>query len=420
MTGSELLDGRVQESNSRALISRLVDSGFVLSQMVVCDDLQESIVKALQFLSQISDAVIVSGGLGPTSDDLTREAISNLTGSRLELNQTALDRMKNMFAARRRKMDPSNIKQAMFPQGAEIIDNPAGTALGFMSRYTNPAGGCSCLLIALPGVPAELETMLDGGLVRSLKAALRRSEPDRRTPAQVFRIFGLAESDVGSQVMRAQVNAPLSVAFCTKFPEVQVVFKGPFGSEMLLEQAAERARTLLGREFIFSEDLALDFRQVLHQLLLEANITLAVAESCTGGRISTMLTSQAGASRYFIGAAVTYANQSKVACLGVDGSVLEEQGAVSPAVAKSMAAGARLKFGTAAALSVTGIAGPEGGSAEKPVGLFYVGYSSKEETIAYKCFYSASRERIQNFAAWTALDILRRRLLGYEVLWEMV
>jgi nicotinamide-nucleotide amidase len=415
VTGSELLDGRANETNSHLIIQALAECGLAVEHVLSCDDQIQNIKSSLDFLRRCSDTVIVSGGLGPTSDDLTREAISEISSKELVLNRACLEHMEAFFMKRRgRAMDPSNQKQALFPAGCRIIPNPAGTAAGFAIEID--AAQRRCLVIALPGVPSELRIMVSESVLPALKQKYQIAESQVYN-RRVLRIFSVPESTVGSRLSAIKPPQQVSVSYRAHFPEIQVMLKALPAEYPALELKAlsERARQAIGNDHVFSESLELDLCQVLHQIFVEQAITIAIAESCTGGLLGSMLTYQPGSSKYFLGGAITYSNESKVKSLGVTPRALEQHGAVSFEVARQMAQGVRQSLGARLGLSITGVAGPEGGSAEKPVGTFFVGLSDPHQTAAYHCFFNSSRDKVRTFAAWTALDIVRRLSSGLPI-----
>lgn len=411
LIGSELLDGRVEERNSQIMIARLVESGFMIEHTLTCDDQEGAIKECLGFLVPRSDAIIISGGLGPTTDDLTREAVAAYCGVTLYTDRHTSDRLKQWHSSRGRLMDDSNLKQALFPEGCTIIPNPTGTAAGFMVSLKQPNTGINCHVFAVPGVPSELEAMLQQSIVAKLKSLFERA--DITAPVtHTLRVFGLPEAVVGSRVAQTKPSQEINIAYCVRFPEVQVILRYA-GQQPVLCAAVQCAREALGAEFIFSEDPDAGLDYVVHKLLLDKHLTIAVAESCTAGILGAMLTSHSGSSAYFLGGCLTYSNQSKQSCLKVSTASLEAHGAVSPVVAREMARGVRESFCSDLGVSITGIAGPEGGTSTKPAGTFFVGLDGIFGTQAYKFLFSSSRERVRTYAAWTALDLIRRTLLGF-------
>lgn len=401
--GSEILDGRVLDTNSHWLAGKLEERGLKLAHVHVCDDIESEISAAIEFVFRFARTIIISGGLGPTSDDLTREAISGFTGRALRLDTAVLDGLREMYRARRRALDESNHKQAMFPEGAEIIPNPVGTAAGFIVPME---GEGACELIALPGVPGEFKRMVEDVVLPRLE---RRLGARAAAGKSVLRVFGLPESTVGERVSAAGLHAQSVVSYRAAFPEIQVIVRND--DPALAGADGESALRGIGSEFVFSRDLSIGLEQTVQALLQERGLTVAVAESCTGGLLGSLLTASPGASKHFVGGVLAYSNEIKSSLLNVAPHLLERHGAVSAQVAAAMASGAKSRCKSDIGIAVTGIAGPDGGSETKPVGLFYIGLATENDTIGYKYFYSSTRFRVRSFAAHTALDVLRRHLL---------
>jgi len=407
--GSELLDGRVVDTNSNFVAGRLESLGVPLRHVLSCDDIESEIIRCLEFLLGQSLVVLVSGGLGPTTDDLTRESVSTLIGSPLEERLEIIGWLRELYEKRRRAFDPSNNKQALFPRGAIILSNPVGTAAGF--RVEDPASGGT--IICLPGVPRELRPMFE----QEVEAYLLSSSLYRGTVRQkrVLRVFGVPEAKLNSVIGTCDLPKEIVVSYRASFPEVQILLKAPTSFSKLDNVTSEVTRAI-GEDCVFSTELDLSLEQSLHQLLIGGGLTIATAESCTGGLIASALTSQPGSSAYYLGGISAYSNAVKVNSLGVESALLTEFGAVSAPVAAKMAEGVRLRIGADLGLSITGIAGPDGGSAEKPVGLFFIGLADKDGASAYRFFVGLTRENIRRFATAAALDLVRRRLQGWPLL----
>ena len=403
--GSELLDGRVVDTNSNYLAQKFSDYGVHLKQVLTCDDDLEQIVNALRFLSLSANLIVVSGGLGPTTDDLTRESIAAFCGSNLELRADALEAIKALYRERRREFDQVNTKQAYMPQGAQVIPNDVGTAPGF--KLLGPQ---NTLIVALPGVPAELKRMFESGVLESCLEHLQIDQASR-LEVLTLRLFGLPESVIGSRVQGVGLPADIVVSYRAHFPDITVQLKARARSE-LLHRSVRSCREALGEEFIFSCDPKQSLEEVVAELLTQKKLTLSVAESCTAGMLGALLTNVPGASQYFVGGAQSYSNGMKSDVLGVCADLIKTHGAVSKEVACAMAQGARSRFKSDLALAITGIAGPDGGSAAKPVGTFMIGLAHPHGVTALHYFFASSRRRVREYAAYTALDSLRRYLLS--------
>lgn len=411
ITGSEILDGRVLDTNSHFLIQRLEEHGICVRHTLSCTDDVGDIGESLSFLYPRVDILIVSGGLGPTSDDVSSEAVAAFCGEALELREDVLRDIEQLFRSRKRTMDPSNRKQAMFPASAVVLQNPVGTAPGFFIEPKD--ADKKKIIFVLPGVPSELQAMLQQAVLPTLLARGNSAgKPLHPCASHMFRIFGLPESVVGSRVSTVSLPQEVTVSYRAHFPEIHVVLKS---SLALCSEYVVSVREAIGQQYIFSEDKQRGFADGIQALMNSRNATLSLAESCTGGLIGSLITAVAGSSRYFLGAAVTYSNALKTALVQVPPELIASRGAVSFEVASAMAAGARRAFGSDVAISVTGIAGPQGGTIEKPAGTFFVGFSNESETNSYHCFFQGERERVRVFAAYTALDILRRRMLSFPI-----
>jgi len=405
-TGDEIRSGALVDSNSAHISRRLEEAGIeVVRHTCVGDDL-DRLAAVFREIGARADICIVTGGLGPTVDDLTAEAAAAATGGRLILDEKALAGVEAFFKARNREMSASNRKQAMLPSGAERLDNPIGTAPGFAVSI----GGCR--FFCLPGVPPEMKKMLDEQVLPRVG----------RLPGAVTGMlqtvtictFGYPESIAGERIAGFSTRFPdLKLGLRAKFPEIQVKIYGrskdpeKLGTE--LSQARQWLVERLGSKAFSSSGRSM--QEVVGDRLAAAGETLAVAESCTGGLIAHWLTNVAGSSAYFLLSAVTYANEAKIAVLGVSRQTLETHGAVHETTAEEMAAGVRRVAGADWGLSVTGIAGPGGGTPEKPVGTVCVGVVSARGAQSRRFFFPfGHRQMNKQVFAMTALDQLRRRL----------
>lgn len=405
MVGSEILDGRTLDSNSQFLISELSAAGLTVSHVLSCGDSMEAIKQSFNFAISRSRVVILSGGLGPTSDDITREAVAECCELKLVLHGDILGQLEEHFRRRKRPFDPSNCKQALFPETATTIANPVGSASGFALRMMGPSA--PVLIVSLPGVPSELRAMTNKTVIPMVRRELGAGMMLER---RVLRIFGLGESVVGSLVQQSQPHKDVEVCFRVQFPQVEVLFRS--SNRGALDGTVKRARLSVGPEYIFSEAADDSMDSALHALLLKRrSTTVAIAESCTAGAVGELLTRNSGSSEFFLGGALTYSNDLKSKLLQVPKKTLRDHGAVSDATAQAMAVGIRKLTGARIGLSTTGIAGPTGGSEAKPVGTFFVGISTGKETNSYRFYLNSTRRNIRLYASWMALDVLRRHLL---------
>jgi nicotinamide-nucleotide amidase len=353
--------------------------------------------------------VVCTGGLGPTADDLTTAVVAHVAGKALRMDEGSLAAIAERFRARGIEMSRNNDKQALFPEGATVIPNPNGTAPGFIVPLHRH--GSERWIACFPGVPREMRTMVRDSLVPWV-ASLR---PDTRFASRTFSTFGLPESKLDEMLVGVVDPGEARLAFRAAFPRMQVrltVRGGPGDDlEARLDALEARIRERLGHHVYAIGDEGME--ETVGRLLRERGLTLAVAESCTGGRIGDWITDVPGSSAYFLLGTAVYSNQAKEHVLGVSAETLAAHGAVSPQTAEEMARGVRRAAGADVGLSTTGIAGPGGGSAEKPVGTVCVGlaWEGGEWSRRYD-LGDRGREWIKGFTAIIALDRLRRWLLG--------
>ncbi|SNB47213.1 competence/damage-inducible protein A [Geobacter sp. DSM 9736] len=400
--GDELLFGEVVDTNAPFIARKLYDLGFGNGARLTAGDAEAEIVDALQYLSERSAAVIVTGGLGPTIDDVTARAAATLAGAPLVINEQALDHTRRMTC----KLGGDAAlgeKQALLPEPAEVIPNPEGTACGFRLVYGR------CTLFFLPGVPKEMMRMLEENVLPYL-SRMRQSSSTLQT--KVLKVFGIAEAEVDPLLL--DVAEPgVTVAFGVEFPEILIKLRGEGKCEAevsdRLARVAERVRVRL-RDYLFAEDEE-TIDTTVANLFRRTGLTLSLAESCTGGLLAKRITDLAGSSAYFLEGAVTYSNAAKIRALQVPTELVEQEGAVSESVAAAMAEGMRRASGSDIALSITGIAGPEGGSAEKPAGTVYIALADSSDCRVVRCNFRGNRNEIRLITSFKALDLLRRHLL---------
>jgi nicotinamide-nucleotide amidase len=399
--GSELLHPERRETNGTWITGRLEEIGIeVVARTTVADDagvLESSFRTALRR----AELVIATGGLGPTADDLTREAAAAAAGRSLRRDEAAVQALKDRFAHYGRVMPAVNEQQADLIEGARFLPNPRGTAPG---QWLETDGR---ILVLLPGPPPEMEPMFE----KQVLPRLRERAGGRVLRRRVLKIAG-GESDVEETVAplyRSFDNPTTTILGAPGMTELHLVARGATAeeAEARIEALASGLRERLGPR-LFSED-GRELHQVVAALLVERRLTLAVAESCTGGMLAARLTSVPGSSAFLERGYVTYSNRAKVELLGVEAALLERHGAVSEQAASAMAAGARARSGADLALAITGIAGPDGGSEEKPVGLVFVALAGRSESVR-RFHFPGDRERVRRQACQAALDILRRGL----------
>jgi len=415
-TGSELLAGRVLNTHQQWLGRQLADLGYVVHRQVTVADQADAIESALKEALGRADLVITTGGLGPTSDDMTRDLVAGLLGRPLQEDASVLAHLTSFFEQRKRRM-PERIRlQALVPEGALVLFNPHGTAPGLaIELRPNPyrAGVESSWLILLPGPPRELCPMFVESVVPLLRRVLPRPSP---FVCRTLRSTGIGESMVEEKLLTSLqplVQNGLELGYCARPGQVDVRLAGTGpGAKNLVRDAEALVRAGLGY-WVYGADEE-ELETVIIRLLTDRKQTLAVAESCTGGRVSNRLTDIPGASAVFLAGLVTYSNAAKQEFLGVRAATLEQQGAVSEPVAREMAEGARARTDADYALALTGIAGPSGGTSAKPVGTVYIALAGAFETVVEQFMNPWDRETFKQVSANQALDLLRRRMLQSE------
>ena len=407
ITGDEICSGAVVDSNSSHIAQRLEGKGIqVVRHNSVCDDIA-AIVSILKEIGSRADITVVTGGLGPTSDDLTAEAAANAAGVGLAVNDMAQSSIEDFFKTRKRFMTDFDRKQAMLPEGAECLCNPVGTAPGFQLKIGR------CNFFFLPGVPFEMRRMLADSVLPWIER-LYGSEKEFSFIRNIS-IFGLTEADINQRLAGLAEKFPgIKPGFLTIFPEIHVKLyargKDKNICNELLIKASEWVLNKIG-DNVFSVD-GESMEAVVGGLLRRKKATLAVAESCTGGLLSHWITNVAGSSDYFLFSGVTYSNEAKIKVLGVLPETLKRYGAVHEETAKEMAEGARRVSGADYGLATTGIAGPGGGTDEKPVGTVCIGLATPDVVKGYRFnFTSGNRSMNKKIFAMKALDLLRIELL---------
>lgn len=413
-TGSELMFGRVLNTHQQWLSRQLSDRGYTVKRQLTVADTGEEIELAVRESLSRADAVITTGGLGPTSDDITRERIAALLKRPLREDAGTLTAMEKFFAARKRHMPARNRVQALVPEGARVLENPHGTAPGLALELSpNPfrGDGKSSWLIMLPGPPRELRPMFTNIVAPLLQ---EKFPPEAETVSRTLRTIGIGESLLEEKIapsLATLVARGLELGYCAQTWQVDVRLAAS-GTQAgpIVNEAEKVIQERLGR-FIFADgDQSLE--SVLVRLLTERKQTLALAESCTGGGIANRITNVPGASVVFLAGLVTYSNEAKQSLLDVRLETLAQHGAVSEATAREMADGARQRTGASYALSVTGIAGPDGGTVEKPVGTVFIGLAAPTTLTAEHFFNPFDRETFKVATANQALESLRRALLN--------
>lgn len=404
MTGNELMNGRVVDSNSARLAQALAGLGLAVEARSTVGDALPLLVSELQRLSQGADLLIVNGGLGPTVDDRTAQALAQAAGLPLAEHPDALGHLQQWLAARRLSLNAANRKQALLPAGCDVIPNQQGSAVGFGLHLNG------CRLLCTPGVPSELEAMLKATIL----PLIRREFPGLDDwQESVLHLFGIGESSLQQRISDHFPDWPaaLELGFRASLPTLELKLRSQDRDQRVLHDTwLCRLRHDLAEWVVAEGDDSLSHRVV--SLLNERSLRLSTAESCTGGMLAALITETPGASAVFDAGFITYSNRMKTELLGVNADLLEQQGAVSEAVVLKMAEGALRRSGADYAIAVSGIAGPEGGSTEKPVGTVWLAWGQRDRLRA-RCFYLAQpRKTFQTLIAALGLDLIRRDILG--------
>jgi nicotinamide-nucleotide amidase len=412
-TGSELMLGLVLNTHQQWLCRQLADAGYGVARQTAVPDTAPAIQAAVREALGRVEFVIVTGGLGPTSDDLTREHIASLLGRALRTDPEIAAFLENYFAARKRPMPKRVLLQAQVPEGATVLPNPNGTAPGLaIEARPNPfrPGGGAAWLVMLPGPPRELRPMFTDHVL----PLLRREFPAAPYACLTLRTTGIGESMVEDKIdepLQPLISAGLELGYCAHYGwvDVRLAARGAGGGKIVAE-AEGIVREKVGEHIYGTQDDELN--TVVVRLLTERNQTLALAESCTGGFVASRITDVPGSSQVFLGGIVTYSNQAKQDLLGVREETLLRHGAVSPQTAREMAEGARARLHADYAVATTGIAGPGGGTEQKPVGTLHIGVAGPQSTSCANIkLRNLDRLTFKQVACQQALELLRNALL---------
>jgi nicotinamide-nucleotide amidase len=406
--GDEVLRGEIVDTNKSFLADRLLGLDIETHFQTSVRDDPPAMIDAFQRAAARSDIALVSGGLGPTRDDLTAAVLAEAFGLELVLDEAALETIRTFFRSRGREMTENNVSQARFPEGADILPNPLGTAPGFaiaqgMTRF-----------FCLPGVPNEMHRMMDEQVLPRIASVRGEGLAVR---ARLLRTFGMGESSLDDELKDIAASGDVSLGFRTAFPDNYLRPLARAASaeqaEARLDQICDAIRERLG-PLVYGEDQqTLD--AVVGQMLAERGMTIAVAESCSGGLIAKRITDNPGSSAYFAGGVVAYSDAAKSDLLGVPAAVLEEHGAVSDPVVRAMAEGVRKRFNVDIGIATTGISGPDGGTDTKPVGLVHIALAREGAVYADSFVFRMDRARHRLLTSQIALDWVRRTLLGVEL-----
>lgn len=401
--GTELTRGELVNTNASWLADRLTANGFAVDAIETIPDDRALIVETLRRLAARHRVVLSTGGLGPTTDDLTSACAAEAAGVAMFRHDPSIEHIRRRFAQLGREMTASNAKQADFPEGAEVLANPIGTAPGFMLRL----GASMCFFT--PGVPSEMKRMFDEQILPRI-AHLAPND----TVQNHLKTFGQTESRIGELLSGVEEaftkgDARVTIGYRAHFPEIEVKVmaraKTKADAQAVADAATREVKARIG-EWVYGESASDVFAAAVGRALRQRGLTLAVAESCTGGLVGHLLTTIAGSSEFLLLDAVTYSNASKSKVLGVDPELIRAHGAVSAECAIAMAEGARRIAGSDLAVSITGIAGPTGATETKPVGLVHLALATPDGTTVKERHFPGDRARVQTLAAYTALKLV--------------
>jgi len=405
--GDEILIGQIINTNAAYIGEKLYGIGIPVVKTTAVGDDEEQILKAFNDAYQSFDVVLVTGGLGPTHDDITKKAVCKFFNTDLVVNEEALENVKKRLAQRNLPMTKPNEEQASVPRTAVVIQNQRGTAPGMLFDRDRK------YFFVMPGVPFEMQGMMENFILPYLKKKVTGSVIYHQT----LKTSGIPESFLYQLLGNIdEITQGAKLAFLPRpqgvMMRITVQDRDAECAERKIAQVEQRIRAKAGKYIYGVGDEELE--EVIGRLLMERKLTIAIAESCTGGHIANLITNISGSSNYFERGVVTYSNQSKIEILGVSAALIEQHGAVSREVAEAMAEGVRRIAKTDIGISTTGIAGPTGGTSTKPVGLVWIGYSDKDGTFAKDHYFGDDRLRFKIRASQAAMELVRRKLLGIE------
>lgn len=410
-TGDEITTGKVVDTNANYLSDKLAEIGIDLVAVITVGDVPDRLEWAWRTAIGMGDVVISTGGIGPTADDLTTETIARLAGVKLWRDEPTVEHMKRLFATIGRPMSENNIKQAMFPEGAEVIQNPLGTAPGFRMKVR--LNSHTSNLIVLPGVPREMKPMMEHSVIPWIGA---NRGTDKVYAVRIFQTFGISESALDEAVAGLIKPEEAKVSFRASFPQISLKVRvegAPGEVDRKLDELSSRVREKISQYAYAEGDVSME--EVVGRLFVEKNLTLAIAESCTGGLIGHRITNVPGCSRYFKSDLVTYSNDVKEGVLGVSEETLRTHGAVSEECVREMAAGVRKRSGASVSVATSGIAGPDGGTPDKPVGTVCIALSADDQSFTRRYQFRGTRDWVKLITSQVALDWLRRYALGMPI-----
>jgi len=406
--GSELLTPHRQDTNSLYLTEKLNELGVEVRFKSIVGDDRENLVTMTKMAMRRSDIIIFSGGLGPTEDDLTREAVAEALGLGMTRDPAIIAKLEERFAKRGYKLTPNNLKQADVIANAIVLPNSMGSAPG--QWISGKYDGRERIVILLPGVPYELKALMEGECMSLLRAKV----PAEHIATRTLKLAMIAESQVDARVAPIYTTyKDVETTILAGGGEIQLHLRcrkdSQSEAEARVEELAEKIEDEMG-DFVFSRK-GETIEQIVSYLLQMRGLTLATAESCTGGMLAERITSMSGSSRYFLGGAVVYSNELKTQFANVPKALIDKHGAVSREVAQALAEGIRKRCLSSYGVGITGVAGPTGGTEQKPVGLVYIALAGDEGTQVVERNFPGDRARIRQFATQQALDMIRRALL---------
>lgn len=410
-TGEEIITGKVVDTNSNYIANKLVEIGVEVTTVLTVGDVAERIAWAWQRAMDWADVIISTGGIGPTADDLTTEVVAKVAGRELFFSEEVANNIRRIFASLNRPMPENNLKQAQFPEGAVILPNRLGTAPGYRLDLDTPQGKKH--LIILPGVPREMKPMMEETVIPWIREMRGAGEIFL---TRTFQTFGLSESGLDEMVKGTVSDEEGRLAFRASFPQIslRVTVRGkPHEVEGKLETLSSRIFSRIG-SYVYGEG-EVTMEEVVGRMLRKKGKTLAVAEALSGGLVSHRLTNVPGASAYFQGNIIAYSDQAKVSLLGVREETLRHHGAASEETAREMAIGVRERAASDIGIAVTGIAGPDGGTPDKPVGTACLALAAADTTVSRRYQLWGNREWIKTLTSQLLLDWVRRYLLGVPI-----
>ena len=410
-TGEEITTGKVVDTNSNYIANKLVEIGVEVATVLTVGDVAERIVWAWQRAMDWADVIISTGGIGPTADDLTTEVVAKVAGRGLFFSEDVANNIRRIFASLNRTMPENNLKQAQFPEGSVIIPNHLGTAPGYRVDLDTPQGKKH--LVILPGVPRELKPMMEETVIPWLREMRGGGEVFL---SRTFQTFGLSESGLDEMVKGTVSDEEGRLAFRASFPQIslRVTVRGePQEVEGKIETLSSRILSCIG-PYVYGEG-EVTMEEVVGKMLKEKGKTLAVADALSGGLVSHRLTNVPGASAYFQGNIVAYSDQAKMSLLGVREEILHDHGTASEETAREMAIAVRERIGSDIGIAMTGVAGPDGGTPDKPVGTACLALAAADTTASRRYQLWGNREWMKTLTAQLLLDWVRRYLLGLPI-----